>query len=116
MALATRVACDKEGNGNSGKSDGNKGGGRVTATRAMAMEKVNNNQPARGLTKVGGGWQKNVDEATTRPRWWATTNNESMWQMMMAATKRAKVERAMVTAMRVVVDEEGDGNDEKDGI
>ncbi len=36
--------------------------------------------------------------------------------MMMAATKRARVERAMVTAMRVAVDEEGEGDDEKDGI
>ncbi len=36
--------------------------------------------------------------------------------MMMAATKRARVERAMVTAMRVAVNKEGKGNDEKDGI
>jgi hypothetical protein len=35
--------------------------------------------------------------------------------MMMAATKRARVTRAMVTAMRVVGDEEGEGKDEKDG-
>jgi hypothetical protein len=35
--------------------------------------------------------------------------------MTMAATKRARVERAMVTAMRVVGDEEGKGDDEKDG-
>ncbi len=34
----------------------------------------------------------------------------------MAATKRARVDRAMVTEMRVVGDEEGKGNDEKDGI
>ncbi len=33
----------------------------------------------------------------------------------MAVTKRARVERAMVTAMRVVGDEEGKGDDEKDG-
>ncbi len=26
MALASRVACNKEGNGNGGKSDGDKGG------------------------------------------------------------------------------------------
>jgi hypothetical protein len=36
--------------------------------------------------------------------------------MMMAALKRARVEREMVTAMRVVGNEEGKGNDEKDGI
>ncbi len=43
-------------------------------------------------------------------------NNESVRWMMMAVTKRARVERAMVSAMRVAVDEEGKGNDEKDGI
>ncbi len=32
----------------------------------------------------------------------------------MAATKRARVARAMVTAMRVVDDEEGEGDDKKD--
>ena len=34
----------------------------------------------------------------------------------MAATKRARVERVMVTAMRVVGNKEGKGNDKKDGI
>ncbi len=34
----------------------------------------------------------------------------------MAAMKRARVERAMVTAMRVVGNEEGKGNEEKDGV
>ncbi len=33
----------------------------------------------------------------------------------MAATKRARVARAMVMAMRVVGDEEGEGDDKKDG-
>ena len=37
MALATRVECDKESDGFAGKSDGNKGGRQLTATRAMAM-------------------------------------------------------------------------------
>ena len=37
MAL-TRVACDKEGKGDGGKSDGDKGGGRATVTRAMATD------------------------------------------------------------------------------
>ncbi len=44
------------------------------------------------------------------------TNDESVRQMMMAATKRARVKRAMVRAMRLVGDEEGKGNDEKDGV
>jgi hypothetical protein len=35
MALVTRVACDKEGDGNGYKSDGNKGDRQAMATRAM---------------------------------------------------------------------------------
>ncbi len=35
---STRVACDEEGEGDGGKSNGDEGGGRVTATRAMATE------------------------------------------------------------------------------
>jgi hypothetical protein len=42
-------------------------------------------------------------------------NYDSVWRMMMAATKRARVARAMVMAMRVVGDEEVEGDDEKDG-
>jgi hypothetical protein len=40
MALATRVVCNKEGNGNGGKSDGNKGDGQLMATRVIAMAKT----------------------------------------------------------------------------
>jgi hypothetical protein len=36
MVLATRVECNKESDGFSGKSDGDKGGGQATVTRAMA--------------------------------------------------------------------------------
>ncbi len=35
---STRVACDKEGKGNGGKSNGSEGGRQATATRAMATE------------------------------------------------------------------------------
>ncbi len=52
----SRVACNEEGNGDGGKSDGDEGGGQATATRAMVMEKANNNQPATGLAKAGSGW------------------------------------------------------------
>ncbi len=38
MALAMRVACDEEGDGDGGKSDGDKGGRRATATRAMTTK------------------------------------------------------------------------------
>jgi hypothetical protein len=54
MALATRVACDKEGNGNGGKSDGNKGGGRAMATRAMVTE----------------GKQQSTSDGINKGRWW----------------------------------------------
>jgi hypothetical protein len=67
------------------------------------------NQPATGATKMGGGWQEGIDEVTTRPRRWATTNNKGMRQMVMALTKRARMARAMVMAMRVPVNEEGEG-------
>jgi hypothetical protein len=116
MVSATKVACDKEGNGNGGKSNGNKDGRQAAAMRAIVMEKVNNNQPATGLAKAGGGSQESVNEATTQPQQWAMTNNESVWRMMMAVTKRARVERAIVTAMRVPVNKEGKSNNKKDGV
>jgi hypothetical protein len=68
------------------------------------------------LTKVGGGWRESVNEATTQPRRWATTNDESVRRMTMAATKRVRVDRATVMEMRVVGDKEAKGNDEKDGV
>jgi hypothetical protein len=102
---------------------------RATVARAMAMrvadkqwqqgrwqQKANNNQPATGSTKAGGGWQESINEATTGPRRWATTNDESVRRMTMAATKRARVDRAMVMEMRVVGDKEGEGDDKKDDV
>ncbi len=76
------------------------------------MEALDNhdNQPVTGETKTGGGWQEGIDEATTRTPRWATTNNEGVRQMVMAVTKRARMARAMVTTMRVPVDEEGKGS------
>jgi hypothetical protein len=66
------------------------------------------NQPATGAAKVGSGWQESVNKATTQPRRWATTNNKSVQRMVVAATKRARMARAMVTAMRVLVNKEGE--------
>jgi hypothetical protein len=40
MASATRVVCNEEGNDNGYKSNGNKGDGQATATRAMATAMV----------------------------------------------------------------------------
>ncbi len=53
MAL-TRVACDKEGEGNGGKSDGNKGGRQATAIMAMATE--GEQQSTRDGINKGGWW------------------------------------------------------------
>ncbi len=49
-----RVACDEEGEGDGGKSDGDEGGGRVTATRAMATE-GKQQSTSDGIDK-GGQW------------------------------------------------------------
>ncbi len=54
MALATRVACDKEGDGDGGKSDGNKGGRQATATRAMVTE--GKQQSTSNRIDKGGRW------------------------------------------------------------
>jgi hypothetical protein len=43
-------------------------------------------------------------------------NDESVRQMTMAATKRARVDRAMVMEIRVVGDKEGEGDDKKDDV
>ncbi len=75
------------------------------------MEALDNhdNQPAMGATKTGSGWQESIDEATTRPQWWARTNNIGVRQMVMGVMKRVRMARAIVTAMRVPVNEEGKG-------
>ncbi len=75
----------------------------------MEASDNHDNQPATRAMKAGGGWQEGVDEATTRPRRWATTYDESVRRMVMAVTKRARMARAMVMAMRVPVDKGGKG-------
>jgi hypothetical protein len=54
MALATRVACDEEGDDDGGKSDGDKGGGRATARRALATK----------------GEQQSISDGIDKGRWW----------------------------------------------
>ncbi len=51
---STRVACDKEGEGDGGKSDGDEGGGLATATRAMATE--GKQQSTSDVIDKGGRW------------------------------------------------------------
>ena len=79
----------------------------IDLLRLEALDNYNN-QPVMGATKTGG-WQEGIDEATTRPRRRATTYNKSVQRMVMAVTKRASMARAMVTAMRVPVNEDGEG-------
>jgi hypothetical protein len=50
---STRVACDKEGEGDGGKSDGNEGGRQATAMRVMATE-GKQQSTSNGINK--GGW------------------------------------------------------------
>jgi hypothetical protein len=66
-------------------------------------------QPVTGAMKAGGGGQEGINEAATQPRRRATTYDESVRWMVMAVTKRAKMARAMVTAMRVPVNKDGKG-------
>jgi hypothetical protein len=54
MALGTRVVWDEEGDGNSGKSNGNEGGRQATASRAMATE----------------GKQQSTSNGINKGRWW----------------------------------------------
>jgi hypothetical protein len=54
MVSATRVACDEEGDGDGGKSNGNKGGRWATATRAMETE-GKQQSTSNGIDK-GGRW------------------------------------------------------------
>ncbi len=79
----------------------------IDLLRLEALDNYNN-QPVMGATKTGG-WQEGIDEATTRPRRWGATNNKGVQRMVMAVAKRARMARAMMTAMRVPVDEKGKG-------
>ncbi len=54
MASATRVACNEEGNGNGGKSNGNEGGGQAMAMRAMVTE--GKQQSTSNRIDKGGWW------------------------------------------------------------
>jgi hypothetical protein len=51
---STRVACDEEGEGDGGKSNGDEGGGQATATRAMATE--GKQQSTNDGIDKGGRW------------------------------------------------------------
>ncbi len=67
MASATGVACGEEGDGDGCKSDGNEGGGRAMATKAMATE-GEQQSTSDGIDK-GGRWlareRRRGDHTTT---------------------------------------------------
>jgi hypothetical protein len=54
MALATRMACDEEGDGDGSKSNGDEGGAQATARRAMATE--GKQQSTSNRINKGGRW------------------------------------------------------------
>jgi hypothetical protein len=83
MALVTWVECDEEGDGFGGKSDGNEGSGGATAIREMV---------------------------TVRATTWAMGKGRGWW-----VTKRAMtmVARAMLMAIRVAGNKEGNGDSGK---
>ncbi len=49
------------------------------------------------------------------PRWRGPTNSKSVWQIMRAAMKRARVARAMTMVMRMAGDKEAEGDSNKCG-
>jgi hypothetical protein len=56
MALATRVACNKKGNGEGGKSDGSKGDGQATTkaiTWGITATRLASNKEGKGKGKNG---------------------------------------------------------------
>jgi hypothetical protein len=55
MALATKVECDKKSNGFGGKSNGNKGGRQLMATRAMGDNVGDGNSDEAGGQQRGQG-------------------------------------------------------------
>jgi hypothetical protein len=70
-------------------------------------EVKNNNQLLTGASKVGGGWQESIDDHITTMA--GDDERQERWQMMRAATKRARTVKAMVTAMRVLGNKEDEG-------
>jgi hypothetical protein len=58
---------DEEDDGdNDGKVDKRSDNFEEELVTVCALDN-HNNQPATGATKMGGGWQEGIDEATTRP-------------------------------------------------
>jgi hypothetical protein len=79
------VACDEDGNVVGGKSAGDEGGGRATAMREMAA-------------MMSTTWVMATCTLSVHVQGWRATKR-----------KRARAARAMMTAMRVAGNEEGEG-------
>ncbi len=60
MALATRVACNEEGDGDGVKSNGHKSGRRAMATRAMVTE----------------GKQQSISNRINKAGWWLAREHQ----------------------------------------
>jgi hypothetical protein len=121
--VATKVSCNKEGGGNGGKSDGNKGGGQAMATAttwvmAMAMRLASNKEDKCKGGKFNcngnkGGWQwqqplKPFQRWQRQQQWlwqWQTTtetagagNNQQVRQAAAVEAVTAATPAAIVAA------------------
>jgi hypothetical protein len=110
--LATRVECNKEGNGFSGKSNSNKGGGRATATRAMTTVMAKMWAMATAMrvagNKEGNGNGDKRDGDGDKGGGQATASRAKITAMATATTW------AMATTTRLVGNKEGKAEGGKD--
>jgi hypothetical protein len=94
IVSATRVACDKEGNSNGGKSDGYKGDGRATAMRVMVKVKVTMTTSAVAVAEVAAATAM-VTVMTA-----ATTTERGSAKVAKGKQGTAKVNRRSSSAQR----------------
>ncbi len=140
-ALAMRVECNKKSNVNGGKSNGNKGGGRLTATRAMATvkgsmwamamvtrlagDKEGKGEGGKGdcNSNEGGGqrrgqWQWRQEQWRGQQGWRASDDDgnkedDGDGDKGGGQAMAAAMKRVMVLATRVACNEEGNGDSGK---
>jgi hypothetical protein len=93
MTSATRVACNKEGDGVSGKSNGNEGGGRATVmmwVMAMATRWAGDKEGKGKGGKGNGHGDEGGGQQRGQGRQGNGDGNKGGGQTTATATKRAK--------------------------
>ncbi len=105
MALATRVACDKEGDGNGYKSNGDEGDGQAMVTRAMVkaittakattwvmvmVTRLAGDEEGKG---EGGKGDGDDDEGGARATERARAARQWRWQQGWRASRRRRQQR-----------------------